>query len=132
MVRTVLSISLLCPSHPTERSSTTATLLQTLDSKLISLAEHNTVKVREGAQHEEALSSVLKEVAERLREKQNASKRAAAGRKDEDGMDVDEPGGSNRNRKYVCFLSWGSFRMLIAFRRAPQEMVKVRTKRNRM
>jgi hypothetical protein len=44
---------------------------------------------------------VLKEVAERLREKQNASKRAAAGRKDEDGMDVDEPGGSNKNRKYV-------------------------------
>jgi hypothetical protein len=45
---------------------------------------------------------VLKEVAERLREKQNASKRAAAGRKDEDGMDVDEPGGSNKNRKYVA------------------------------
>ena len=46
---------------------------------------------------------VLKDVAERLREKQNASKRAAAsaGRKDEDGMDVDEPGGSNKNRKYV-------------------------------
>ena len=101
MVRTVLCISLLGLSHPTERSSTTATLLQTLDSKLISLAEHNTVKVREDAQHEEALSSVLKEVAERLREKQNASKRAAAGRKDEDGMDVDEPGGSNKNRKYV-------------------------------
>ena len=46
---------------------------------------------------------VLKEVAERLREKQNASKRAAAsaGRKDEDGMDVDEPGGSKSSRKYV-------------------------------
>jgi len=95
-------------------SSTTATLIQTLDSKLVSLAEHNTVKAREGAQHEEALNVVLKEVADRLREKQNASKRAAAGRKDEDGMDVDEPGGSNKNRK------------------APQEMVKVRTKRNRM
>jgi len=51
---------------------------------------------------------VLKEVAERLREKQNASKRAAAasaGRKDEDGMDVDEPGGSNKNRKYVFVFS---------------------------
>ncbi|KAI0286654.1 hypothetical protein BGY98DRAFT_1110226 [Russula aff. rugulosa BPL654] len=98
-------------------SSTTATLIQTLDSKLVSLAEHNTVKVREDTQHEEALNVVLKEVAERLREKQNASKRAAAnaGRsKDEDGMDIDEPGGSNKNRK------------------APQEMVKVRTKRNRM
>ena len=86
------------------RSSTTATLIQTLDSKLVSLAEHNTVKVREDTQHEEALNVVLKEVAERLREKQNASKRAAAsaGRsKDEDGMDIDEPGGSNKNRKYV-------------------------------
>jgi hypothetical protein len=60
---------------------------------------------------------VLKEVAERLREKQNASKRAAAGagRKDEDGMDVDEPGGSNKNRKYVSLpplfflaFSWSS------------------------
>ena len=60
--------------------------------------------MQEDTQHEEALNVVLKEVAERLREKQNASKRAAAsaGRsKDEDGMDVDEPGGSNRNRKYV-------------------------------
>jgi hypothetical protein len=62
--------------------------------------------VREDAEHEEALNSVLKEVAERLREKQNAKRAAsgAAGRKDgrdEDGMDVDEPGGSNRNRKYV-------------------------------
>ncbi|KAI0294817.1 hypothetical protein BC826DRAFT_1010679 [Russula brevipes] len=100
-------------------SSTTATLLQTLDSKLVSLAEHNTTKVREGAEHEEALNSVLKEVAERLREKQNASKRAAsgaAGRKDgrdDDGMDVDEPGGSNRNRK------------------APQEPVKPKRGRNR-
>jgi hypothetical protein len=46
---------------------------------------------------------VLKEVAERLREKQNASKRAAAsaGRKDEDGMDVDEPGGSKTSRRYL-------------------------------
>ncbi|KAH9994438.1 hypothetical protein BJV77DRAFT_994701 [Russula vinacea] len=95
-------------------SSTTETLLQTLDSKLVSLSDHNTTKAFENAQHEEALNSVLKEVAERLREKQNASKRAAAGRKDEDGMDVDEPGGSNKNRK------------------APQEMVKTRTKRNRM
>jgi len=85
------------------RSSTTATLIQTLDSKLVSLAEHNTVKAREDTQHEEALNVVLKDVAERLREKQNASKRAAAsaGRKDEDGMDVDKPGGSNKNRKYV-------------------------------
>ena len=90
-----------CPYSPSKRSSTTATLLQTLDSKLVSLADHNTAKVREDAQHEEALSSVLKDVAERLREKQNASKRAAAGRKDDDGMDVDEPGGSNKNRKYV-------------------------------
>lgn len=46
---------------------------------------------------------VLKDVAERLREKQNASKRAAAsaGRKDEDGMDVDEPGGSKSSRRYL-------------------------------
>jgi hypothetical protein len=88
---------------PSYRSSTTATLIQTLDSKLVSLAEHNAVKAREDTQHEEALNVVLKEVAERVREKQNASKRAAAsaGRKDEDGMDVDEPGGSNKNRKYV-------------------------------
>jgi hypothetical protein len=64
-----------------KRSSTTATLLQTLDSKLVSLAEHSTSKALEDTQHEEALNSVLKEVAERLREKQNASKRAgAAGR----------------------------------------------------
>ena len=56
--------------------------------------------MREDAQHEEALKEVLKEVAERLREKQNASKRAAAGRKDEDGMDIDDPG-SNKNKKYV-------------------------------
>jgi len=91
------------PVAPSYRSSTTATLIQTLDSKLVSLAEHNAVKAREDTQHEEALNVVLKEVAERVREKQNASKRAAAsaGRKDEDGMDVDEPGGSNKNRKYV-------------------------------
>jgi len=63
---------------------------------------------------------VLKEVAERLREKQNASKRGssgAAGRKDVDGMDVDEPEGSetrNKNRK------------------ASQEMVRAKAKRNRM
>ena len=63
-------------------------LIQTLDSKLVSLAEHNTIKVQEDTQHEEALNVVLKEVAERLREKQNASKHAGAnaGRKDEDGM----------------------------------------------
>jgi COP9 signalosome complex subunit 7 len=89
-----------------KRSSTTATLLQTLDSKLVSLAEHSTSKALEDTQHEEALNSVLKEVAERLREKQNASKRAgAAGRKDEDGMDIDEPGGSNKNKKYVVAFS---------------------------
>ncbi len=59
--------------------------------------------------HQEALNAVLKDVADRLREKQNASKRAAAaaGRKDgrdADGMDVDEPGGGdgrNKGRKYV-------------------------------
>ena len=117
-------------------SSTTATLIQTLDSKLVSLAEHNTVKAREDTQHEEALNVVLKEVAERLREKQNASKRAAAGagRKDEDGMDVDEPGGSNKNRKYVEFAPDRDTdcRLINLPRRAPQEMVKVRTKRNRM
>ncbi|KAH9005881.1 hypothetical protein EDB86DRAFT_2876897 [Lactarius hatsudake] len=105
-------------------SKTTATVLETLDAKLVTLAEHNTVKVREHAEHEEALNSALKEVADRLREKQNTSKRGvggASGRKDlrdEDGMDVDEPAGSetgrNKNRK------------------APQEMVKTRTKRNRM
>jgi len=58
---------------------------------------------------------VLKDVADRLREKQNASKRAAAaaGRKDGrdvDGMDVDEPGGSgagNKGRKYVWSLFVG-------------------------
>jgi hypothetical protein len=93
-----------------KRSSTTATLIETLDSKLVSLAEHNTVKAREDTQHEEALNVVLKDVAERLREKQNASKRAAAsaGRKDEDGMDVDEPGGSNKNRKYVSPVKFAS------------------------
>jgi hypothetical protein len=61
--------------------------------------------------HQEALNAVLKDVADRLREKQNASKRAAAaaGRKDgrdADGMDVDEPGGGdgrNKGRKYVWF-----------------------------
>lgn len=55
---------------------------------------------------------VLKDVADRLREKQNASKRAAAaaGRKDGrdvDGMEVDEPGGSGAGkggRKYVWSL----------------------------
>jgi hypothetical protein len=51
---------------------------------------------------------VLKDVADRLREKQNASKRAAAaaGRKDGrdvDGMDVDEPGGADaRNKGRKC------------------------------
>jgi hypothetical protein len=86
------------------------TLLQTLDSKLVSLADHSTAKALEDTQHEEALNSVLKEVAERLREKQNASKRAGAGgRKDEDGMDVDEPGGSSKNRKYVLIFSLPSF-----------------------
>ncbi|KAI0307461.1 hypothetical protein B0F90DRAFT_1620707 [Multifurca ochricompacta] len=92
-------------------SSTTATLLQALDSRLVSLAEHNATKAREDAEHEETLNSALKEVADRLREKQNANKRSAggaAGRKDlrdEDWMDVDEPGGSeasrSKNRKYV-------------------------------
>ncbi|KAI0005357.1 hypothetical protein BJV74DRAFT_970558 [Russula compacta] len=96
-------------------STTTATLLKTLDSKLVSLAEHSAAKTREDADHEEALNSALKEVAERLREKQNANKRGA-GRKDEDGMDVDEPGGSDARNKN---------------RKAPQEMVKVRAKRNR-
>ncbi|KAH9043858.1 hypothetical protein EDB85DRAFT_1855193 [Lactarius pseudohatsudake] len=105
-------------------SNTTATVLETLDAKLVTLAEHNTVKVRENAEHEEVLNSALKEVADRLREKQNTSKRGvggASGRKDlrdEDGMDVDEPAGSetgrNKNRK------------------ATQEMAKTRTKRNRM
>ncbi len=137
-------ISVLFTPLKKKRSSTTATLIQTLDSKLVSLAEHNTVKAQEDTQHEEALNVVLKEVAERLREKQNASKRAAAsaGRlKDEDGMDIDEPGGSNKNRKYVPspFIfsrvecsSPPRRRLLIFARRATQEMVKVRTKRNRM
>lgn len=67
--------------------------------------------MREDTEHEEALNSALKEVADRLREKQTANKRSAggaAGRKDlrdEDNMDVDEPAGSetarNKNRKYV-------------------------------
>ncbi|KAI9509862.1 hypothetical protein F5148DRAFT_1184195 [Russula earlei] len=94
-------------------SSTTATLLQTLDSKLVSLAERNAARAREEAEHEEALNV-------RLREKQDASKRAATaagGRKDGDAMDVDEPEGSDAKNKN---------------RKAPQEMVKVRTKRNRM
>ncbi len=118
-----------------------------MDSKLVSLTEHNTVKAREGAEHEEALNSALKEVADRLREKQNASKRGAggaAGRKDlrdDDGMDVDEPAGSetarNENRKYVrshhhrIGVSLDSVLNFFLFR-APQEMVKTRTKRNRM
>ena len=77
----------------------------------MTLAERNTLNAREDTEHEEALNSTLKEVADRLREKQNASKRGAsgnAGRKDlrdEDSMDVDEPAGSesarNKNRKYV-------------------------------
>jgi len=102
-------------------SSTTSTLIQTLDSRLVSLAEHNATKAREDAVHQEALNAVLKDVADRLREKQNASKRAAAaaGRKDgrdADGMDVDEPGGGDGRNKG---------------RKAPQEMVKAKTKRNR-
>jgi hypothetical protein len=82
-----------------------------MDAKLVSLAEHNTVRAREDAEHEEALNLTLKEVADRVREKQNASKRGAGGAsgrkdlRDEDGMDVDEPPGSetarNKNRKYV-------------------------------
>jgi COP9 signalosome complex subunit 7 len=92
------------------RSSTTATLLQTLDAKLVSLAEHNAAKAREEAEHQDALNVVLKDVADRLREKQNATKRAAAAAarkdgRDADGMDVDEPGGtdarSKGSRKYV-------------------------------
>jgi len=90
------------------RSSTTATLLQTLDAKLVSLAEHNAARAHEEAEHQDVLNVVLKDVADRLREKQNASKRAAAARKDgrdADGMDVDEPGGtdarSKGSRKYV-------------------------------
>jgi len=87
---------------------------------------------------------VLKEVAERLREKQNASKRTssgAAGRKDADGMDVDEPEGSearNKNRKCVaCDRSLWVRRPLPGTddffpRRAPQEMVRAKAKRNRM
>lgn len=76
----------------------------------MSLAEHNTVKARETAEHEEALNSALKEVADRLREKQTANKRGtggASGRKDlrDDDMDVDEPLGSentrNKSKKYV-------------------------------
>ena len=77
----------------------------------MTLAERNTLNVREDTEHEEALNSTLKEVADRLLEKQIASKRGAsgnAGRKDlrdEDSMDVDEPAGSesarNKNRKYV-------------------------------
>ena len=55
---------------------------------------------------------VLKDVADRLREKQNASKRAAAAAarkdgRDADGMDVDESGGTdarNKGRKYVVVL----------------------------
>jgi len=95
--------------------------------------------------HQEALNAVLKDVADRLREKQNASKRAAAaaGRKDgrdADGMDVDEPGGGdgrNKGRKYVWFPpppSWIFFpsqTQTLITRRAPQEMVKAKTKRNR-
>jgi len=103
-------------------SSTTATLLQTLDAKLVSLSEHNASKAREETEHQEALNVVLKDVADRLREKQNASKRAAAAAtrkdgRDADGMDIDEPGGTDGRSK-------GS-------RKAPQEMVKAKTKRNR-
>ena len=101
--------------HPFQRSSTTSTLIQTLDAKLVSLSEHNAAKAREETEHQEALNVVLKDVADRLREKQNASKRAAAaaGRKDGrdvDGMDVDEPGGSgagNKGRKYMWSLFVG-------------------------
>jgi effector-binding domain-containing protein len=85
-----------------KRSIKTASVLETVDSKLVALAEHNVARTREDAEHEEALNVVLKEVAERVREKQNANKRsagAAGGRKDmrdEDGMDVDESGGKNK------------------------------------
>jgi len=97
-----------------KRSSTTATLLQTLDAKLVSLAEHNAARAREEAEHQEALNVVLKDVVDRQREKQNASKRAAAAAaarkegRDPDGMDVDEPGGTdarNKGRKYVVVHS---------------------------
>jgi len=101
-------------------SSTTSTLIQTLDAKLVSLSEHNAGKAREETEHQEVLNVVLKDVADRLREKQNASKRAAAaaGRKDGrdvDGMEVDEPGGSGAGK--------GG--------RKAQEMVKAKAKRNR-
>jgi hypothetical protein len=67
----------------------------------VSLAEHNAARAREDAEHEEVLNVALKEVAERVREKQNANKRGAGagGRRDEDGMDVDEPGGSGSKNK---------------------------------
>ncbi|KAI0252734.1 hypothetical protein BJV78DRAFT_1124302 [Lactifluus subvellereus] len=60
-------------------SSKTATVLQALDSKLVSLAERNAARAREDAEHEEVLSVALKEVAERVKEKQNANKRGAVG-----------------------------------------------------
>ena len=63
-------------------------LIQMLDSKLVSLAEHSTIKVQKDTQGEEVLNMVLKEVAEHLQEKQNASKCAVVnvGQKDKDGM----------------------------------------------
>ncbi|KAI0271662.1 hypothetical protein BC834DRAFT_1039108 [Gloeopeniophorella convolvens] len=102
-------------------SSTSATLLHTLDSKLASLAQHSAVKAQDDADHEKALNATLKEVTDRFREKQGTNKRGTgAGRKDlrdDDGMDVDDSGASDLKSKN---------------RKATQEMVKTRTKRNRM
>jgi hypothetical protein len=100
----LLSLPLTFPLF-VPRSSKTATVLETLDSKLVALAQHNATKAREDAEHEEALNVVLKEVAERVREKQNANKRSAGGPggrkdiRDEDGMDLDEPGASGGKNK---------------------------------
>ena len=69
--------------------------IQTLRAKLVSLSEYNAAKTRGETEHQEALNVVLKDVADHLRENQDATKRAATaeGRKDGrdvDGMEVDE------------------------------------------
>ena len=104
------------------RSSTTASVLSTLDNQLATLSAHNSSLASQGDEHERMLVSNLRDVLERQREGKPSgpSKRVVAGvtgRKEreerEEDMDIDDPTEwTKRNRKY-CLVGLSSSRMFL-------------------
>ncbi|KAI6037906.1 hypothetical protein EDC04DRAFT_2868567 [Pisolithus marmoratus] len=89
-------------------ASTTASVLEALDKKLVEVAEHHKAVRRETELHEELCAANLKEVQERLKESKQSNRKIGqyptGGSGAGDSMDVDDPPAEgnvkirNRNR----------------------------------